>query len=89
MLEAGVEVGLLLKTDDALEVGVVDMGVHPEQALEDGPHHALKVVGKRLACNAGSSEEKGKEAYTRSLHKLLLDKWASKCNETAVSLDLT
>ena len=42
MLEAGVEVGLLLEGADVLEVGVVDVGVHPEQALEDGADDLLE-----------------------------------------------
>lgn len=51
VFEASVEVSLLLEADNALEVGVVDVGVHSEQPLEDGPHHALKVSWERLACS--------------------------------------
>ena len=35
VLEAGVQVGLLLERADVLEVGVVYVGIHPEEALED------------------------------------------------------
>jgi hypothetical protein len=35
VLEAGVEVSLLAEVDDLLKVGVVDVGVDTEQALED------------------------------------------------------
>ena len=42
MLEACVEVGLLLERADVLEVGVVDVCVHPEQALEDGADDLLE-----------------------------------------------
>ena len=42
VLEAGVEVGLLLQRADVLEVGVVDVRVHPEQALEDGADDVLE-----------------------------------------------
>lgn len=36
VLEAGVEVGLLAQLHDLGEVLVVDVGVHAEQALQDG-----------------------------------------------------
>lgn len=36
VLEAGVEVGLLAQFNDLWEVLVVDVGVHAEQALQDG-----------------------------------------------------
>ena len=42
MLEAGVEVGLLVQHADLLEVRVVDVGVHAEQALVDGLGHLLQ-----------------------------------------------
>ena len=49
VLEGGVEVGLLAKADDALEVAVVDVGVHAEQPLEDVLHDLLERRGERDA----------------------------------------
>jgi hypothetical protein len=46
MLEAGVEVGLLPEGAHMLEVRVVHVGVHAEEALEDCAHHLLEVGGK-------------------------------------------
>lgn len=42
VLKAGVEVGLLLQRADVLEVGVVDVRIHPEEALEDGADDVLE-----------------------------------------------
>lgn len=42
VLEASVEVGLLIKHADLLEVRVVDVGVHTEKALVDGLGHLLQ-----------------------------------------------
>jgi hypothetical protein len=41
MLEAGVEVRLLIQGTHMFEVGVVDVGIHSEQALVDRLGHVL------------------------------------------------
>lgn len=46
MLEAGVEVVLQPEGQDDLEVAVVDVGVDPEEALEDGLDHGEEVFGE-------------------------------------------
>lgn len=43
VLEAGVEVRLLAQAAHVLEVRVVDVRVHPEQALEDDLDHVHEV----------------------------------------------
>jgi hypothetical protein len=42
VLEACVEVGLLVHTHDLFEMDVVDVGVDPEQPLVDGLDHVLR-----------------------------------------------
>ena len=42
VLEAGVEVGLLIQRAHMLEMGVVDVGIHTEEALEYGADDNLK-----------------------------------------------
>lgn len=46
MPEAGVEVGLLSQRAHMLEVGMVHVSIDPEEPLEHGAHHLLKVVWK-------------------------------------------
>jgi hypothetical protein len=53
MLEAGVEVVLEAEADDVGEVGVVDVRVDPEQALEDGLDLLQEVLGEGHAHHAG------------------------------------
>jgi hypothetical protein len=43
-------VGLFSKGDDLLEVGVVDVGVNSEEALEDILNYLLKVLRERDIC---------------------------------------
>lgn len=51
MLEACVEVSLLLKTNDFLKVRMINMGIYPEQALEYRLHNLPKVGRKRCTYN--------------------------------------
>lgn len=44
VFEGGVEVGLLLQLHDRVKVLVVDVGVDPEQALQDGLGHRHEVA---------------------------------------------
>jgi len=44
VLETGVEVSLLPKVHDLLEMRVVDVGVHTEETLEDVLHDVLEVL---------------------------------------------
>ena len=46
MLEASVEMRLLLELDDHLEVGVVYVRVHPEEAPEDRLDDDVAEVGR-------------------------------------------
>ncbi len=46
MLEAGVQVGLSREQHDVLEVSVVDVGVHSEQAFEDHLDDVHEVLGE-------------------------------------------
>ena len=46
VLEGGVEVGLLAQADDGLEVTVVDVGVDPEEPLEDRFDYLHKGAGE-------------------------------------------
>lgn len=46
MFEASVDVGLFPQTADAAEVGVVHVGVHSEEALENCAHHIAEVGGE-------------------------------------------
>ena len=46
MFETCVDVGLFPKAADAAEVGVVHVGVHSEEALENRAHHITEVGGK-------------------------------------------
>lgn len=39
VFERGVEMGLLLELHDGVKVLVVDVGVHPEQAFQNGLCH--------------------------------------------------
>ena len=43
MLEAGVEVRLLMKAANGLEVRMVHVGIHAEQALENGADDIIEV----------------------------------------------
>lgn len=43
MLEACIEVCLLSKAAYTPKVGVVDVGIHSEEALEHGSHHVHKI----------------------------------------------
>ena len=43
MPEAGVQVRLLAKSAYALEVGVIDVRIHAEQALEDHSYHLHEI----------------------------------------------
>ena len=44
VLKGGVEVGLFLQLHDGVKVLVVDVGIHPEQALQDGLRHGHEVL---------------------------------------------
>lgn len=46
VLEGGVEVSLLLQPHHRVEVLVVDVGVDPEQPLQDGLGHRHEVLGE-------------------------------------------
>lgn len=46
MLEAGVEMGLLLQSDNLLKVRVIDVRVHSKQTLEYGFYNLPKVCRK-------------------------------------------
>ena len=48
VLETGVEVCLFAEGTYAAEVGVVDVGVDPEQALEYGLHYLEEVGRERV-----------------------------------------
>jgi hypothetical protein len=48
VFEASVEVGLLVQGTDAPEMGVVDVSVHPEEALEYCLHYVHEVGGEGL-----------------------------------------
>ena len=43
MLEANVEMHLFLELDDHMEVGVVDVCVHPKEALQDRLDNVIEV----------------------------------------------
>lgn len=47
MFEGGVEVGLLLQLHHRVKVLMVDVGVDPEQALQDGLSHRHEVPLER------------------------------------------
>ena len=49
MLEASIQVGLLLQGTHTPEVGVVDVGVHPKEPLEDGLNYLNEVWWKGFA----------------------------------------
>ena len=50
MLEGGVEVGLLLQLHHRIEVLVVDVGVNPEQTLQDRLGNGHEVLGEGDPC---------------------------------------
>ena len=56
VLEACVEMRLLLQADDALKVRVVDVRVNTEEAFKDGADDLLEVRGKGNTCTTHNEE---------------------------------
>jgi hypothetical protein len=53
VLETGIEMGLLFKANNLLEMGVVSMGIDPKQALEYCLYYFLEVRWKWRALTEG------------------------------------
>lgn len=50
MLEAGVQMGLLLKAHNLLKMRVIDVGIYTEQTFEYGLHYILEVWREWSTC---------------------------------------
>ena len=76
MFEASVDVGLFPQTADAAEVGVVHVGVHSEEALENCAHHVQGNTYK------ATSEHFGTWSCHRSHHHQQLSPPVTRSSQT-------
>lgn len=69
VLERGVEMGLLLELDDRVKVLVVDVGVDPEQTLQDGLGHRHEVLGEGHSCRRRRTIHRFDNMYKESIQE--------------------
>jgi hypothetical protein len=77
VLEAGVEMRLFLEPDDHLEVRVVYVRVHPEEALEDRLDDVAEVGRERSPCRRHHHHHHNSvepntniQTYDQTMHKV-------------------
>ena len=63
VFEGGVEMGLLLELHDRVKVLVVDVGVHPEQTLQNGLRHRHEVTLEGDALSQQKKYREEKQGY--------------------------
>ena len=84
VFEGGVEMGLLLELHDRVKVLVVDVGVHPEQTLQNGLRHRHEVTLEGDALSQQKKYHGGEKQFCEGL--LLRGKhvWLMLCNTRRV-----